>query len=864
MSNASTDDHVTALTKISPEQQQQQLAAVCDGSVLPRVSSHDHMADTNIGNNDNIVLPEHLLPTNEGLISAAPTCQPHSAGNTYSHPIDACPAIGNIQQNNNNDTKNLQLAARHYEGCGDVKQPHEQICGDCPALCVDVAVPAAASPRRYLSDSSCKPLPAEDIRKPVVSSYHEHKSPVTSVPTSVLVNHSTVAERRTNSPNCYDDSTGRKPDHISQSLSTTTPKKRHRLEAEMRTNNLIVNGTTSYDYNVPSAHETDAINVSPQPILPKVKSDSAPCSPTKFTRSGRGRDSPKENNAIEVTRSERIRLPRVAKAASDSLPNSRTSSPTKMTRTAELASERVVTRKSKSPSVSPTSSPAKRRCESRASTVSTRSRCDSKPGTPDLIADTNVSPDSIAQDIIITDGILESAKRRMDLLECKVDLYPVVNTTLLSQNCATGDSKTTDDIVTPMESSGTHSDSDIPSEHEPLRESDQSGFMSDKEEPKEALKERASPPQKRLKKKRELRSPKHISLPKENLENPEIDEDDKHNPPPPSKKKFKKRKPNRTGFPTVKRKKKPSRVVTDEEVEGSAADCLPKEEVDNEKITNPDKLAEEGESSQCDEDTTAEAPSVVPDVKPRMRGRPRKVVTEIPDVAREDVPSPGSRPRACKIRDTQDPLPSEPMPSNDMKPTEYVSNPSILQSEDAPHADDPSNIVATATKFDTNPCDTLARAVVSRGEVLPVAGGRTRRKRELILAELSNPTLKRRRKLLPPQRDHRHQATMDACGVVAAAFNLQLRHPLSSPFPEMLAPSDVTEPEVGTDAGTNSSTDAGTASSTDAGTAAGAVSSEPASSDESTRPIHTKRRIPRWKKKYLVAGLFSDYYKQDE
>merc|ERR1712106_917932 len=55
------------------------------------------------------------------------------------------------------------------------------------------------------------------------------------------------------------------------------------------------------------------------------------------------------------------------------------------------------------------------------------------------------------------------------------------------------------------ESSGTHSDSDIPSEHEPLCESDQSGFMSDKEGPKQELPIRI--PQKRLKKKRELRSP---------------------------------------------------------------------------------------------------------------------------------------------------------------------------------------------------------------------------------------------------------------------------------------------------------------------------------------------------------------------
>ena len=43
-----------------------------------------------------------------------------------------------------------------------------------------------------------------------------------------------------------------------------------------------------------------------------------------------------------------------------------------------------------------------------------------------------------------------------------------------------------------------------------------------------------------------------------------------------------------------------------------------------------------------------------------------------------------------------------------------------------------------------------------------------------------------------------------------------------------------------------------------------AVSSEPASSDEGGRYAPAKRRIPRWKKKFLLAGLFSDYYKQDE
>nr|XP_053639713.1 uncharacterized protein LOC128693874 [Cherax quadricarinatus] len=41
-------------------------------------------------------------------------------------------------------------------------------------------------------------------------------------------------------------------------------------------------------------------------------------------------------------------------------------------------------------------------------------------------------------------------------------------------------------------------------------------------------------------------------------------------------------------------------------------------------------------------------------------------------------------------------------------------------------------------------------------------------------------------------------------------------------------------------------------------------SSEPPSGDESNRTLPGNRRVPRWRKKYLVAGLFSSYYKEDE
>ncbi|KAK8390288.1 hypothetical protein O3P69_010163 [Scylla paramamosain] len=41
-------------------------------------------------------------------------------------------------------------------------------------------------------------------------------------------------------------------------------------------------------------------------------------------------------------------------------------------------------------------------------------------------------------------------------------------------------------------------------------------------------------------------------------------------------------------------------------------------------------------------------------------------------------------------------------------------------------------------------------------------------------------------------------------------------------------------------------------------------SSEPPSGDESSRTLTGHRKVPRWRKKYLVAGLFSDYYKEGE
>ncbi|KAF2353483.1 SET domain [Trinorchestia longiramus] len=792
--------------------------------------------------------------------------------------------MNGIQQNNNNDTKNLQLAAVHQNTCNDMKNMnsvYNGVCEECPQS-------LRPNPLSASTEASVDPNYSSSLHQVESSTnYTVLKSTITSSPSQL--HHPVFCDERTNNSHLYNTPVEhesvnvpmshcpRKPDLMAQTLSTTTPKKRHRLEAEMRTSACLSDALTVHDTVYADGCRTTALPLIPdRQTLPnavnvevqlsmKPKSNSTPSSPTK-TRSSKGRESPKGATDLGV-RPERVKLPRVAKALSEGTPGSHTSSPTKLTRVLELSSDtRITTRKSKSPSVSPTSSPVKRRCESRTSTVSTRSRYDSlsKPGTPDLIADTNVSPDSIAQDIIITDGILESAKRRIDLLDCKVDIYPMERMDLLAQNISTTPvtpptTDSTDSVTKATE--GTHSDSDIPSEHEPLRESDQSGFMSDKEEPREALKERSSPPQKRLKKKRELRSPKQLAIRKKMAQEfPEIDEEEKDVPPLPLKKKHKKRKPNRTGFPTVKRKKKRPAISDDEEID-SAVDI---------EFATPESLekmkgAEDGKTMPDVSNNTTEVP------KPRMRGRPKKIRSielVVPPSSLDDKSQQESSSVDVLSNELDESFAHE---NAETEPTSVLANSSdIIKHDDMPDAsscqEDPDAVKSPVEEVTlpqrpevSSPgISTMVRSgggsVVSRGNVAALPSGRTRRKRELILEELSNPNLKRRRKLLPPQRDHRSLIPVESSDLHAASPCLP--DPLLAEFavaPEHLAaiPAEGAEADCG-------------GTSTDAGTAGGTGSSEPASCDEGTRPLHTKRRIPRWKKKYLVAGLFSDYYKQDE
>ncbi|XP_047739187.1 uncharacterized protein LOC108666567 [Hyalella azteca] len=830
-----------------------------------------------------------------------------------------------VQQNNNNDTnKNLQLAASELSK----DLTHTSFCGDCPPAPQDFddahKVPCDAKlvvglkPINVTSTYSSEHC-SETNRNSAEQLPIRVETPSTSVP------YDTSDHDAVNSSMSSCSVNARKPEILTQSLSTTTPKKRHRLEAEMRISSISAQEGAAIDGCSPAAlpllDEVPAVEACPesQPSG-KGKSSLPPSSPTK-TRSSRGRDSPKDYGELV-----RVKLPRMAKASNEGSPVNRTSSPTK------LPCDRVTTRLSKSPSVSPTASPVKRRCESRASTVSTRSRYDtpSKPGTPDLIADTNVSPESIAQDIIITDGILESAKRQIDLLECKVDLSPLELP--IQQNLTIPiNSSSMKEINSVVTNEGTHSDSDIASEHEPLRESDQSGFMSDKEEPNEALKERSSPPQKRLKKKRELRSPKQLALRESIVQSlPEIDEDEKDVPSLPFKKKHIKRKPNRTGFPTVKRKKKP-RAVTDDEEMDSAADAetlLP--------LTQPMEV-EDGFKRQIPIEEKSLV-SVVPEVsKQRMRGRPKKMRPAVTSFEHDgslkshesesdilDRLSPARTSPLCNSQSNDeetkytktetskaeildalpnscpnDPADEDELPdilhsSENISPgfptvgdhrlhRDYTGRSSSLQKDSK--LNDEKNLPTTEANDVSTPDLSLlpetkteetilasdkkdlveaggmntsgiirsgGGAVVSRGWCagpLLLGGARTRRKRELILEELSNPTLKRRRKLLPPQRDHRSIVPLESSELHTASPCLP--DPLLAEFAGDGAPAEMTEGD-------------GSGTSTDAGTGGGTVSSEPASCDESTRPSHAKRRIPRWRKKYLVAGLFSDYYKQDE
>ena len=185
------------------------------------------------------------------------------------------------------------------------------------------------------------------------------------------------------------------------------------------------------------------------------------------------------------------------------------------------------------------------------------------------------------------------------------------------------------------QNSGSHSDSDIPSEHEPLRESDQSGFMSDKEEPKEPPKKVAL---KRRKKKRDLRSP----IPKLTSKVTPEEEIADNDPLPKKKKKIKRRKTNRTGFPTIRKKKK--KLKTDDNLspnDHSNPSTSYKESTNNNVgevvFKDMEKCTEESSVGVTTEDNAKLHDKVIPDAKietlenstinkpaPRPRGRPKK------------------------------------------------------------------------------------------------------------------------------------------------------------------------------------------------------------------------------------------------
>ena len=233
----------------------------------------------------------------------------------------------------------------------------------------------------------------------------------------------------------------------------------------------------------------------------------------------------------------------------------------------------------------------------------------------------------------------------------------------------------------PKESSGTHSDSDIPSEHEPLYESDQSGFMSDKEGPKEVPQKIM---QRRRKKKRELRSP--VLKVTDKPTPAEVTED--HEPPPEKRKKrMKRRKTNRTGFPTIRRKKrKPKEETADQKgnehdeksiqnekvdktddipmalsAEQELKDAEP-EKLDDKKSTDPEQssnnaaetiIPDDAQPCKNNEEDKLALETLPPKAAPRPRGRPKKVSCERNQSSRTPSASPSQSPeKGCKLRES--------------------------------------------------------------------------------------------------------------------------------------------------------------------------------------------------------------------
>ena len=566
-------------------------------------------------------------------------------------------------------------------------------------------------------------------------------TPVTNISNTVTI------EPYTSNPN-------RASDQVHH--SSTTPKKRHRFEAEMKTIARESVPATPPPCNVerqdllpnsevvtPNALigvqlELSVLTEKSELILMEDKKPIVVNDKPKY-------DKPHKNKESQLPK-ERIKLYRSAKIDSNKSSRSPTCEnyPPRVTRAMEILQEqKVITRQqSKSPSISPTSSPIKRRCESRTSTMSTRSRETlSKPGTPDLIADTDVSPDKMAQDIIITDGILNAAKDKIDLLSCKVDLYQMNNELLLNRpsvGCSpTKFGQTLEKVC------GSHSDSDIASEHEPLNESDQSGFMSDKEE--ELVKTPIVPPQKRLKKKRELRTPAQKVLKTEKVvrETAEICDDNKDlPPPPPAKKKSKKRRPNRTGFPTIKKKKKITKLEVEEEhstmnkIENNA-----EQNVYSCKLSiAPDITPSLNTSTTID--CTNLHTTTEKECTQRFRGRPKKIKPQLlsPIDPQSDKCDDKLREGKLEYKEIANNLPDSACETESL--TCATPEPTMDGREDDNGETEVSlegNANLTIGLEETSECidDTPLDGVSSR----------TRRKRDLLTQPCDNPAAKRRRRL---------------------------------------------------------------------------------------------------------------------
>ncbi|XP_042208202.1 uncharacterized protein LOC121856616 isoform X2 [Homarus americanus] len=387
------------------------------------------------------------------------------------------------------------------------------------------------------------------------------------------------------------------------------------------------------------------------------------------------------------------------------------------------------------------------------------------------------------------------------------------------------------------ESSGTHSDSDIPSEHEPLYESDQSGFMSDKEGPKEVP---IKLPQKRRKKKRELRSP----IPKvtDKLPPAEVTED---NDPPPSKKKkkIKRRKTNRTGFPTIRKKKRKAKDFPEQKGIEKEGNCLnieptskissPEECPSSQPMESSSSMPVEGSSSVSGENSSSlpvesfcnekqpsdpepdktiddddkeapDIPAILPEFEPTVTRSSRDKL-ENPS-SKSPVPVPAPRPRGRPKKTSAETKPQSRAPSVSPSQSPEKVPKQLRESLRERRSTKLTDFAQGEKKPDPEQDEQQLEKMLER--VATGIGCRTRRKRDL-----SEESLKMIQSDGKRQRKGEEEVE-DSDAVILSSESMP--------------------------------------------------SSEPPSGDESNRTVPGNRRVPRWRKKYLVAGLFSSYYKEDE